>query len=199
MELCRRHVDREPTCVTCGAMEESLFHITFECPLARRFWEEIKKLTGIKTPTLHQLTWAQDLLTTEHCDTRTAEMIICGAWSLWTGRNARNHGKLNWNAAAAARHISSMLEDFVCSGFEAHHDRAGTRGSWARPSNGWMKVNTDASFLAATGAGSTGAVLREERGVVLAAIARFYSNIADVLMAEALAARDGVILAIEQV
>jgi hypothetical protein len=107
-------------------MEESLFHITFECPLARRFWEEIKKLTGIKTPVLHQLTWAQDLLTTEHCDTRTAEMIICGAWSLWTGRNARNHGKLNWNAAAAARHISSMLEDFVCSGFEAHHDRAGS-------------------------------------------------------------------------
>jgi len=97
-------------------------------------------------------------------------MIICGAWSLWTGRNARNHGKLNWNAAAAARHISSMLEDFVCSGFEAHHDRAG----------------------------STGAVLRDERGVVLAEIARFYSNIADVLMAEALAARDGVILAIEQ-
>ena len=46
--------------------------------------------------------------------------------------------------------------------------------------------------------GSAGAVLRDERGGVLAAAARAYSNVADVLMAEAMAARDGVLLAIEQ-
>ena len=53
------------------------------------------------------------------------------------------------------------------------------------------KVNTDASYSVPTRIGSTGVVLRDEKGDVLAA-ARFYSNVADVLMAEALAARDGV-------
>jgi hypothetical protein len=40
--------------------------------------------------------------------------------------------------------------------------------------------------------------MRDERGGILAAAAHYYSNIADVLMAEALAARNGVLLAIEQ-
>jgi len=94
--------------------------------LARKFWEEVKKLNGTKVPILHQLTWVQDLLTEEHCDARIAELIICGAWSLWTGRNARKHGKQNWDSAAAARHISSMLEeeDFICSGMEVQPIRA---------------------------------------------------------------------------
>ena len=48
------------------------------------------------------------------------------------------------------------------------------------------KVNTDASYSVPTRIGSTGVVLRDEKGDVLAA-ARFYSNVADVLMAEALA------------
>ena len=49
------------------------------------------------------------------------------------------------------------------------------------------KVNTDASYSVPTRIGSTGVVLRDEKGDVLAAAARFYSNVADVLMAEALA------------
>jgi hypothetical protein len=48
IELCRRHVDREAACATCGAADESLFHIAFECSLARKFLEEVKKLTGTK-------------------------------------------------------------------------------------------------------------------------------------------------------
>jgi hypothetical protein len=46
--------------------------------------------------------------------------------------------------------------------------------------------------------GSTGAVLRDENGGILAAVARKYTKVADVLMVEALAARDGVLLAVEQ-
>jgi hypothetical protein len=41
-------------------------------------------------------------------------------------------------------------------------------------------------------------VLRNSQGEDLAAVARAYTNIADVTMAEALAARDGVLLATEQ-
>jgi hypothetical protein len=80
------------------------------------FWDEVKKLTGIKIPKLHQATWVKDLLTGDHCSVSSVELIICGVWSLWTGRNARKHGKVEWRSVAAARHISSMLEDFIGSG-----------------------------------------------------------------------------------
>lgn len=196
--LFQRHVDRETVCATCGAADETLFHIAFECSMARRFWEEVKKLTGIKVPRLHQVSWAKDLLTEEHCPRRTVEPIICGVWSLWSGRNARKHDRQSWKPATAARHVSAMLEDFICRGTESTSSRAGARGCWSRPPNGWTKVNTDAAFSPSTGAGSTGVVVRDERGEILAAAARSYSSIADALMAEALAVRDGVLLAVEQ-
>lgn len=37
LELHRRHVEHDASCFTCGAEEESLFHVVFECPMARRF------------------------------------------------------------------------------------------------------------------------------------------------------------------
>ena len=50
-----------------------------------------------------------------------------------------------------------------------------------------------------TSSGASGVVIRNSQGeVVLAAAARANTNVADVTMAEALAARDGVLLATEQ-
>ena len=91
-----------------------------------------------------------------------------------------------------------MLEDFICSGTEAQQIGAEVRGCWSRPPAGCLKVNTDVAFLESTRTGSTGAVLRDDRGGVLAAATHAYSNVANVLMAEAMAVRDGVLLAIEQ-
>jgi hypothetical protein len=74
------------------------------------------KLTGTTVPRLHQATWTKDLLTSEHCPETAAKLITCGVWSLWTGGNARDRGKQSWTTTVAARHVSSMLEDFICSG-----------------------------------------------------------------------------------
>jgi ribonuclease HI len=48
-----------------------------------------------------------------------------------------------------------------------------------------------------TATGASGAVLRNSQSEVIAAMAKAYTNVADVLTAEALAARDGVLLALE--
>jgi hypothetical protein len=56
---------------------------------------------------------------------------------------------------------------------------------------GWRKINTDASFQASDGSGASGAVIRDVSGRVLAAMAKRYTNLADVLTAEIIAARDG--------
>jgi hypothetical protein len=63
-----------------------------------------------------------------------------------------------------------------------------------KPHPGWMKVNTDAAFLASSFS-SSGAVIRYELRRIVVAATNFYEHVPDVLMAEALAALDGLKLA----
>lgn len=57
-ELHRRHVAQESYCEMCGDPNESLYHVFFECLVARRFWGEVKKLMGMVVPNLHPCSWA---------------------------------------------------------------------------------------------------------------------------------------------
>ena len=94
--------------------------------------------------------------------------------------------------------MRSVLEDLVCSSTTQEVRPDPLRRRWRGPPEDWVKVNTDASFSALSASGASGVVLRNSQGEVIAALARAYTNIADVTMAEALAARDGVLLASEQ-
>jgi hypothetical protein len=59
-ELTRRHIRERGHCTACGNESESLYHVMVQCPGAKKFWSEVKKLTGQKLPDLHPLTWATD-------------------------------------------------------------------------------------------------------------------------------------------
>jgi ribonuclease HI len=63
------------------------------------------------------------------------------------------------------------------------------------PGTGWIKVNTDAAFDSSSGSGSSGVVIRNENGEILMAAAKHHYHTPDALTAEALAARDGLVLA----
>ena len=60
-----------------------------------------------------------------------------------------------------------------------------------------MKVNTDAAFDAASGTGSGGVVIRDEQGPVIAGAARWFDHVPDALTTEAMAAKEGLELAME--
>lgn len=95
-ELKRRHVEKGSFCEMCGDQDESLYHVFFLCPVAKRFWNEVKKLTGVALPTLHPCTWTTDIFQAEVCSSTVAAWLVCGAWTLWTGRNNRRHGRKVW-------------------------------------------------------------------------------------------------------
>jgi ribonuclease HI len=193
-ELRRRHVAKEDHCESCGAPEESLFHVAITCTFVARFWRVLKDITGCKMPALHPATWTRDLLSGQHCTEQEAALLICGVWSLWTGRNNRRHGK-NWSPVAASRHIALMVEDLICLRQETKTTPPGPKELWRKPERGWYKVNTDASFAVASNSGSGGVVVRDGDGKLVQASSKFYAHVPDVLTAEALAARDGVLLA----
>jgi hypothetical protein len=122
------------------------------------------------------------VLSGRKCSSRETDLIVCSAWSLWSGRNAR---KSQWNHVAAVHHISTMLEDLIliCSSQDRVANRpVRQRACWRKPDHGWVKVNTDATFNAETGQGASGAVLRDDRGAFVAASAEAYSRIPDVVI-----------------
>jgi hypothetical protein len=60
--LYRRHIERIANCEICGAQEETIKYVLMDCSVARKFWDSTKELTGVKLPSLHDSTWARDLL-----------------------------------------------------------------------------------------------------------------------------------------
>jgi hypothetical protein len=113
VELKRKHVAMESFCEMCGDPDESLYHIIFLCPVARRFWGEVRKQSGVIISNLHPCTWAADVLHADVCSPTTTAMLMCGAWTLWTGRNAHRHRRKVWEQGATAWYISSMLEELA--------------------------------------------------------------------------------------
>jgi hypothetical protein len=60
---------------------------------------------------------------------------------------------------------------------------------------GWVKINSEGSFDGHTGHGARAVVIRDHGGFVLAAHANWYGPVHEALVAEAMAARDGLLLA----
>ncbi|KAE8776165.1 hypothetical protein D1007_51201 [Hordeum vulgare] len=71
------------------------------------------------------------------------------------------------------------------------------RHGWQRPPDGLYKLNVDAGFSEDSGTGSTGAVLRSDKGVFIVGSCSAISFAEDVSSAEARALRDGLLLASE--
>jgi hypothetical protein len=129
-------ITREDHCEACGRRGEDLYHVAFECTFATRFWEAAMDMTGCKIPRFHPATWTRDLLSGEMCSEKDGAFIICGIWSLWTGRNARRHGRDKWSAKTAVKHIAAMVEELLCSEFPVQSKPVRTKQTWHLPQDG---------------------------------------------------------------
>lgn len=66
---------------------------------------------------------------------------------------------------------------------------------WVRPATGWLKCNVDGAFYENQWHGATGSVIRDDCGNFLSGSAMWYANGLDALTMDALACRDGIVLA----
>jgi hypothetical protein len=89
-----------------------------------------------------------DLLGPDRLTIAEAALVICGIWSLWSGRNEENTARRNGTRGprAAVRHVSKMLEDTVCSIATQEASLLRPRKRWRRPQEDWQNVNTNASL-----------------------------------------------------
>jgi hypothetical protein len=165
--------------------------------MARRFWAEVKKVEGVTIPNFHPSTWAKDVLHPEFCSSKTAALVVCGAWTLWTSRNARRHGRKVWEPGAAVQFLSTLLEELVSLKVPKEPRLPRRSEKWRCPEEGWVKVNTDAGFDTTACSRSCGVVIRDHTGLVKAAAARWLDDVPGALTVEAMAAKEGLKLAAE--
>ena len=69
---------------------------------------------------------------------------------------------------------------------------------WKFPPTGRLKVNVDGSFHANTGRGGLGVVVRNDRGICIAALAKFIPHAKSALHMEAMALRAGILMIIQE-
>jgi hypothetical protein len=92
----------------------------------------------------------------------------------------RQHGKCSFDPKAAAKHITKMVEDVICLNWGAATPASRPNRAWTKPSIGWRKLNTDASFSSATSLCFGGVVIRDDSGKIVGASVRYYNHIPDV-------------------
>jgi hypothetical protein len=90
-----------------------------------------------------------------------------------------------------------MLEEMASLKWPDKQAQPRRQAKWQKPEDGWVKINTDATFNATTCTSSGGVVLRDHEGAVLAGEARWFDHVPDVFTAEAVAAKEGLELAME--
>ena len=66
---------------------------------------------------------------------------------------------------------------------------------WRKPGPRFTKLNVDAAFFAHEGIGATAAILRDNKGNFIASHCKFIAIAADAVTTEAMAMRDGLLLA----
>jgi hypothetical protein len=93
----------------------------------------------VTIPNFHQSTWATDVLQPEFCNSRTTALVVCGAWTLWTGRNARRHGHKVWEPGAVVRFVSTPLEEIALLKVPKEPRLPRRPEKWRCPEEGWVE------------------------------------------------------------
>lgn len=173
------------------AMNEDLMHALIHCSHAKRFWDEAQSWFDFSLPRLHLDTWRKDILCDPRFSDQTRAKIVSVMWSIWHSRNRWTHDKeesYKRNVMWIIRETLTILElpREQAAVFPGH--------GWRPPELGCTKINTDAAINSEACKGGAAGVACSSSGL-LGASCKPHDGVTDPLIAEALALREGVIVA----
>jgi len=109
--LHRKYIEPIANCEACGADSESIRHVLVECLVAKSFWEQTKRMTGVKLPPLHPASWAYDLIIGKVISEQAQTIILIGMYALWMQRNRNRHGEQIWPMKVAVQWAIDLAFD----------------------------------------------------------------------------------------
>lgn len=198
MELVKRGIEREERCEVCGENEETVLHALVTCGGAKSIWylSPLRlEFAGEETNSFSE--WCNSLCAkVRDMDWWSIFWSLC--WGIWLQRNAwifnrRKKGMVEviQKAVALVGEYELAAELGKVPSAKPHHTK-----KWKAPEEGRYKVNTDAALFPDRGVG-LGGVVRDSSGEVVAATCLNVVGEMEVVMAEALAVRHGLKIAME--
>ncbi|KQK16265.2 hypothetical protein BRADI_1g27874v3 [Brachypodium distachyon] len=173
------------TCPLCKIHCEDTLHAFFKCPRVMEIWENLglaDLINELDVPirsgseVLEALLMSTDAPCSLFADVGRKEMIVTACWYTWWERHQAVRGEAIAKPARSSHAIAALATNY----FRARRQNAGIRRhGWVRPKDDFVKLNVDAAFNADAETGSCYGI----------------ENVADAPTAEAIALRDGLLLA----
>ncbi|KAL4361719.1 hypothetical protein GQ457_04G001290 [Hibiscus cannabinus] len=170
----RRSLTSDSSCSLCGAEEESLLHIIWDCPDIRNPWMSLSVQSAHRRFfTISLREWIlHGTFSASFCDLIDGPFQFLFAsfiWQAWKHRNAFALAGRNMGAESLL-HISMHWAKLYH--LPRHHAIVpyysfAANVKWSPPPNGWIYLNSDASLSHSSGVASIGGVVRDHSRVLL--------------------------------
>lgn len=199
--LANRHIGNDGGCPFGSDGCQDIKHIFFKCSRSRLIWSQLGVLDQLDEVVGQDssgsvlveeiINRGEKVRTLQNIG--LAELFLTGAWYIWWERRKLVHGEDVQSPQRSALVIAALTTNYARAKKQPKQRRAG----WKKPTDGKLMINVDASFDYNTGAGSTGAIIRDPTGGCIAAVHYFLPHVLDAPTAEAIALRNGLQLTLQ--
>ncbi|XBI39831.1 hypothetical protein VPH35_124520 [Triticum aestivum] len=192
--------------------------LPLRCPLVVDLWRSMARDWSI--PKVEDIrnsgpNWLFGLL--DPLDDATRMVVLMIMWRNWHVRNEITHAKKPPPAEASRRFLHGYINSLLCIQQHPHADmikgkmvvlppqstlrpqkEAKEERAWSAPRPGFVKLNTDGSYVMASGASGGGMILRDDRGEIIFSTCRELRTCDNALGAELAACKEGLELALHR-
>jgi ribonuclease HI len=192
--LANRHVPVSSQCPWCNIHCEDIKHVLFSCEHALDIWRKLGLVEKIEEAMIVDRAGSavlEELLVHQH-DDGLRELILTAAWYIWWMRRQLIHGEKYPTNSVAAMSIQVITTNNIRS---LRKNSIKKQSVWAKPREGYVLINVDASFNLEYLSGGIGVVIRDHMGSFIAACNEKVQYAIDASTLEAQAVSRGIALA----
>lgn len=168
--LSSKRIVQSAQCPWCLNETETDTHVLFTCGFARTVWAMTPVHQGLQVLP-HESAFKTFFKTFEACTREQCAQMGVITWGLWNRRNKWLWDRVNGSAfgviTTATKFITEWREAQTHSVGRGNHHVEGEH-IWSKPTDGWVKVNTDAALFQ-DGSVGVGCIMRDSQGVFLGA------------------------------
>lgn len=185
--LYNRKILELPLCFSCGKANETAFHALWECEKIHAAWgpdfNSLRKLT-------YQPLTVMDLICKLGQEGRNVELFTVMAWFIWCRRNKCHVNEPSIPVDKLPEAALKSLSEFQGKQPAGTTHLKPTAPKWQPPPKDTYKINYDSAIFSKSEEAGIGVVIRNERGEVMASLAKKVNKSSEGVEAiEAMAAR----------